>query len=91
MGNICSNSDRQTIVAATLNFSGICLSPFEYHDCSVDKDFMSDRFKKLMDKNITQPNFSWDVGRIDLKLQAERYTPIYRKTAGVVNGKLINR
>jgi hypothetical protein len=62
-----ANSD--SIIAATLNFSGICLSPFEYHDCSVQKDFISDTFKRIMDQEIKEKDYTWKVGRIDLKLQ----------------------
>jgi hypothetical protein len=48
MGNVFTENKKGHLVCATLNFSGICLSPFEYHDCSVNKDYMSDKFKKLM-------------------------------------------
>ena len=40
------------ILIGTLNFSGICLSPFEYHDCSVEKDFMSSKFEEVMKNYI---------------------------------------
>ena len=35
--------------------------------------------------------FKWEVGKIDQKLQKERYTPIYNQNAGFENGKLVNR
>jgi hypothetical protein len=35
--------------------------------------------------------FKWNIGRIDQLYQRERYTPIYNPTAGVVDGRLIDR
>lgn len=37
------------------------------------------------------PKFVWDVGKIDQKLQKERYTPVYNEEAGVKDGKLVNK
>jgi len=34
--------------------------------------------------------FKWGLGKIDQKLQKERYTPIYRSSAGIQNKRLIN-
>ena len=52
MGDCASSQvDRENnIVVGSLNFSGICLSPFEYHDSSVEKDFMSSKFQEVMKK-----------------------------------------
>jgi hypothetical protein len=52
---------------------------------------MSDKFKKIMDKTVKKADFSWNVGKIDLRLQKERYTPIYNRDACVEDGKLITR
>lgn len=79
------------ILIGTLNFSGICLSPFEYHDCSVEKDFMSFKFEEVMKNYIKDEKFVWDVGKIDQKLQKERYTPIYNRDAGVHDNKLVSK
>lgn len=38
------NKTSKEILIGTLNFSAICLSPFEYHDCTVEKDFLSSKF-----------------------------------------------
>lgn len=62
-------SSSKDLLVGSLNFSGICLSPFEYHDCSVEKDFMSSKFQEIMKKYIKDEKFCWDVGKIDQKLQ----------------------
>lgn len=62
MGNISTEGNKTNIVCATLNFSGICLSPFEYHDCSVEKDYLSEKFRKIMNKYGKKQDFSWKVG-----------------------------
>ena len=33
--------------------------------------------------------FKWNMGKIDQKVQKERYTPIYREDAGIINGRLM--
>lgn len=42
------------------------------------------------EQNADIKKFKWNVGKIDIKVQKERYTPIYVQTAGVEQGKLIN-
>ena len=32
----------------------------------------------------------FNLGKIDQKMQKDRYTPIYNRQVGIVNGKLIN-
>lgn len=33
--------------------------------------------------------FKWGLGKIDQKMQKERYTPIYDQNVGIENGKLL--
>lgn len=35
--------------------------------------------------------FKWDVGKIDQKLQKERYTPVYNKEVGVDHESLVDK
>ena len=87
-----TNPSKNSLIVGTLNFSGICFSPFEYHDCSVEKDFMSSKFQDIMAQYIKDDKFVWDVGKIDQKMLKERYTPVYRNDVGVgSDGKLVNR
>lgn len=44
----CTGAKGDNFRIATLNFSGICLSPFEYHDCSIIKDVMSCKFDQIL-------------------------------------------
>jgi hypothetical protein len=34
--------------------------------------------------------FRWNIGKIDVKIQKERYTPIYRREVGIENGRFVN-
>ena len=81
----------KNIIFGTLNFSGICISPFEYHDSSADKDIMSEKFLQIMKRDIKDQKFMWDVGKIDQHLQKNRYTPIYNSDIFVEKNKLVNR
>ncbi len=40
-------------------------------------------------EDFKNPNWKWNVGIIDQKIQKQRYTPLYNKHAGIENGKLI--
>lgn len=44
-----------------------------------------------MDIEIKEPDFVWNVGKIDKLIQKERYAPVYRKDVGVVGGKFVNK
>ncbi len=33
--------------------------------------------------------FDWDIGKIDMKLQAERYSPLYNKDVGIKGNKFL--
>ena len=39
---------------------------------------MSSKFQEIARQYIKDEKFMWDVGKIDQKLQKERYTPVYR-------------
>ncbi len=37
-----------------------------------------------------QNTFDWDIGKIDVKLQTERYSPLYNKNVGIKGNKLVS-
>lgn len=77
---------------ATLNFSGINVSPFEYHDGSPQKDLINQCFKKLLDQfQKENPDSKWNIAKIDKILQRQRYSILYKPTAGVVRGRLLDK
>lgn len=81
------------IKVATLNFTGINNSPFEYHDGSKDKihldQIMGDLLREQPEFNDLE--FVWNIGKIDTMLQKGRYSPAYRSDVGVVKGKLVDK
>ena len=81
-----------SIKVATLNFTGINNSPFEYHDGSEEKVRLDDIFSTLLKEHEeVSKDFSWNIGKIDTILQKERYSPAYRYDAGVLRGKLVDK
>ena len=77
---------------ATLNFSGINVSPFEYHDGSKDKENLNRCFRKLIDEYQKEHHeCKWNIAKIDKILQRERYSILYRSTAGVIRGRLLDK
>lgn len=85
---------KKEMVVATINYSGILLSPLEFYSQDHEKieKEVSQCFKKLLeeDPSFDSKTYKWSLGKIDQKLQKERYTPIYRESAGIENGKLID-
>lgn len=81
------------IKVATLNFTGINNSPFEYHDGSSEKSNIDTIFNQLLQQHpeFKGEDFAWGVGKIDTVLQKERYSVAYRSDAGTIRGKLVNR
>lgn len=54
------------IRVATLNFSAVNISPFEYHDGSKEKEAVNECFKKLLDTyNKENPDSKWNIAKID--------------------------
>lgn len=78
------------IKVATLNFSGINNSPYEYHDGSDTKKKLDEIFQRLLEQEqYFAKDFSWNHGKVDMVFQKERYAPAYRAGVGVVRGKLL--
>lgn len=44
----CAAFEGANLRVCSLNFSGICLSPFEFHDSSIEKDQISAKFDELL-------------------------------------------
>lgn len=45
-----------------------------------------------MDSEINDPKYVWNVGKIDQKVQKERYAPVYNKDVGIgSDGKLMTK
>ena len=78
---------------ATLNFTGINNSPFEYHDGSEERLQLDKIFIELLkhQPEFNDNDFAWNLGKIDSIMQKERYSPAYKPEAGVLRGKLVNK
>lgn len=77
---------------ATLNFSGINVSPFEYHDGSPEKTILDKTFKNLLDKYTEDnPKAFANLAKLDKVFQKERYTILYRTDCGCVRGRLLTK
>jgi hypothetical protein len=79
------------VKVATLNFTGINNSPFEYHDKSEEKLRLDEIFHKcLLESSIYDgPKFAWNHGKVDKVMQKQRYSPAYRSDVGVLRGKFV--
>lgn len=75
------------VLVATLNYGGILNSPFEFYSNHQDEEkIISQHFRDLIAHyypDFDPKTFSWKIGKIDQKIQKQRYTPIYSPTAGV--------
>ena len=80
---------------ATLNYGGILNSPMEFFSNSeTEVHEISLMFRSLLPTYVNtfdEKTFKWDVGKIDQKIQVERYTPIYRANVGVEDAKLVGQ
>ena len=83
----CVSGNERQLRVATLNYSGILKNPFEFYtrEGKEQQEKLSDLFALLMENNskTSGEDFKWNMGPIDQRMQVERYTPIYRKGAGV--------
>lgn len=77
---------------ASLNFSGVNTSPFEYHDGSEEKNHLNQTFRELLDQyKLEHPNIHWSIAKIDKIFNRERYSVLYRVDCGYVRGRLLNK
>ena len=74
--------------AATLNFGGVNISPFEYHDGSQEKSHLDEQFTQIFEECKEQ---KWSIAKLDKVFQRGRYSLLYHHGCGVVRGRLINR
>jgi hypothetical protein len=93
---------QKVISVISLNYSGILLSPFEFFSketpvMSEIETTLSDIYKTLLkeyhpefSENKKENKFKWSLGKIDQKMQEERYSPLYNKGAGVDFKNLIS-
>ena len=83
---------------ATLNYSGILLSPYEFYASEEENKVISrcsETFFKLAEEEFPEfgdkAKFKWEMGKIDQIWQKERYSPIYSPTCGLKeDGTLMN-
>ena len=94
MGVVAS---KKHLNIATVNFSGILLSPFEFfsEDNWEEEERLSICFKEILiekagKEKLVEGKFQWGLGKIDKDMQKQRYSPIYNPNAGLENGKLID-
>ena len=92
MGVVAS---KKELALTSVNYSGILLSPFEFYseDLMNEESSLSNCFKVLLADSIKgdSKDFKWGLGKIDKDLQKERYSPLYRADAGLVDGQLIDQ
>ena len=87
-----SESKDNQLRVASLNFSGINVSPFEYHDGSQEKDILDKAFKAFLDCfNQDNPNTDWNIAKIDKIFQKERYSILYQSDCGCVRNRLLSK
>ena len=80
------------IKVASLNFSGINVSPFEYHDGSQEKTLINTCFKRLLDSSQLQSlEEGANIAKMDLLFQKNRFTVLYKSNVGVLRGKLVSK
>lgn len=65
---------KKDVVIATLNYSGILYSPFEFfsQEMEAEEREVSDALRKrlgVMFPNFDKKTFKWNLGKIDQKLQ----------------------
>jgi hypothetical protein len=77
------------------------LSPFEFFskenkEMTEIETSLSNIYKNLLksytkefNDNKKDNKFKWNLGKIDQKMQAERYSPLYNKNVGIENNKMI--
>lgn len=92
MGCASFSSKQQCLTVATLNYSGILTSPYEYyeldneHERKINKTFSEYTQKKYPNFNDLnekgEPIFTWNMGSIDTKWK-DRYAAINILEAGV--------
>ena len=93
MGCVPNHNDhRDVLKIATLNYSGILLSPYEFYASEEENKVISkcsETFFKLAEKEFPEfaekSKFKWEMGKIDTIWQKERYSPIYSPTCGIKN------
>lgn len=97
MGQSLSVHEKEegSVLVGTLNYGGILNSPFEFYSNEQDEERkISDVFVQLLPHyypDFSKDTFAWKIGKIDQKIQKQRYTPIYSATVGVEDGKFINK
>lgn len=72
---------------ATLNYSGIITSPYEYYEEALEgRSKLSDNFSQIVrkyhDPNFEDPAFCWDMGNVDV-IWKTRYSPLHFSRCGV--------
>ena len=66
------------IKVASLNFSGINVSPFEYHDGSQEKLHLNHLFRHLLQRDFKDiPGDTATIARLDKSFQKGRYSLLY--------------
>ena len=82
MGNQQEKSNQVTLTIATLNYSGIIRSPYEFHEAG-------DSFKALIGQYFyefaEEENLRWDFGKLDVIWQEGRFSPLYMPDCGIKN------
>ena len=79
---------ERKIRVATLNYSGIITSPFEYHENPKDEEeiLLNEVFvsivKKYHDENYESKDFNWEMGNIDV-IWKSRLSPVNKILCGV--------
>lgn len=82
-------TELRNIKVATLNFSGINTSPFEYHDGTDEYDQLNRLFLQNLQKERPEIT-NWAIGKIDKEVQ-ERMSVAYMKGFTLADERLPKR
>lgn len=71
-------------------------SPFEFYCQDLEKELaqISSIFASLIPQYVPdfdQESFKWGMGKIDVKVRAERYSPLFSLSAGIEEGHFVTR
>ena len=87
------NPEQRRLRIATLNYSGIITSPYEYHEDEEDEkeklinEVFTDIVKRYHAENFEDAvEFKWEMGNVDV-IWKSRNSPVNRLMCGVKSGE----
>jgi hypothetical protein len=79
---------KKELFVGSLNYCSIMNSPFEFYcqDLGEELHEISNIFSTLIPQyvpNFNQNSFKWGMGKIDVKVRTERYSPLFKLGVGI--------